>query len=215
MVRFVFTSSGGTLPAIAEPGHIDSSTWAPEDIIEKAWSEPRGPQNGPNVYRASKILSERACWDFVRERKPQFTLNTIVPMTQIGEFVHPQLISSMNMVFLRVWQGDARMTGLLPMMLPTCLVNLQESGLLHLAALTMEDLHEERIIALGDAFNFNDVIDAYKKIDPDHTLPEKLPSPPTAKATVDNKRMMELLSRYGRNELIGLEESLRQSTKTG
>jgi nucleoside-diphosphate-sugar epimerase len=211
--RFVYTSSAATLP-IFSSHHVTASSWMSDSVIEIAWSEPYKQENVLPVYASSKILAERACWDFVREKNPAFQLNTVVPMTNIGAFIDARLISSMNGLVLGLWKGDEHAISRLRNFGPNRLINLEDCALLHLAALTLEDVHAERILGLGQAYTFNDIIDAMRKIDPTHDLPEKLETPGNINFTVDVSRTEHLLARVGKFGMTGLEESVRQCVTT-
>lgn len=213
--RFVYTSSTATLPSMSEPIHITPSSWAPDSVVETAWSEPYTPANSVAIYSASKISTERACWDFMKERRPGFVLNTVVGMVHLGAFITPRIVSFMNAVVYGVWKGDARMAGFLSGVGANCLINLEDSGLLHVAALTQEDVQGERLLGVGERFNRNDVVNVMAKIEPDRKLPPRLQENPTVLASVDMDRSLELLRRLGKPELTGLEESIRQLVKTG
>jgi nucleoside-diphosphate-sugar epimerase len=82
--RFVLTSSSSAagLPNI-EKGkptqYFDASTWN-----EKAVEDHKKSPTGMNVYAASKTLSEKFAWDFIKDKKPHFTLTTILPNTNFG-----------------------------------------------------------------------------------------------------------------------------------
>ncbi|KAK4206662.1 hypothetical protein QBC37DRAFT_444935 [Rhypophila decipiens] len=221
--RFVFTSSLATLPSAREEVDITSSSWAPDSVIESAWAiQDSGlpeEQKGLVVYAASKILAERACWDFMRERAPHFVLNTVVPFTNIGAFVHPKLVSSFNGLVLGVWLGDAQASTFFKKVMQGAgvshLINLEDCGLLHLAALTLDDVRGERILAAADAFKFNDILDVMNKLDPARMLPESLEHEPGVKASIDKARCKELLARLGKAEPTGLEESIKQAITSG
>ncbi|KAH7024436.1 uncharacterized protein B0I36DRAFT_415727 [Microdochium trichocladiopsis] len=249
--RFVFTSSTSTLPPFLVPinnnnNNINSSetthsvtvtatgpdSWASEETVQKGWAKPYSPANAGAVYASSKILSERACWEFVAAEKPSFVLNTVVPATQIGELVHPSLVSSANGLLWKIWKGgpDAeRVKGLLHFVRGSigvggkgsCLLNLSDSGLLHLAALTHADVQGERVLGIGEVFDGNDVIDFMKRMDPGRDLPAKVGSggdvgaSEKIQAVVDRSQTLELLARFGRTGFVGLEESLRQMVASG
>ncbi|KXJ87291.1 hypothetical protein Micbo1qcDRAFT_139378, partial [Microdochium bolleyi] len=222
--RFVYTSSSSTLPALdgsKSRGLVTPSSWASPETTQKGWAEPYAPQNAGAVYATSKILSERACWDFDLDRgdvgRPGFVLNSVVPSTQLGAFVHPKLATSMNGLMLRVWQGDERAQGLLRWVASpgaTFLLNLEDSGLLHLAALTHADVRGERVLGVGEGFDADDVIGVMSGMESGRKLPAKIGGDDRlemkTEAKVDRTRMMELLGRFGRTELRGLEESIRQ-----
>lgn len=46
------------------------------------------------AYRASKVVAEKAAWDFIRENPVDYTLVTLCPGMVFGEMIHP--ISSMS-----------------------------------------------------------------------------------------------------------------------
>ncbi|KAL6697378.1 aldehyde reductase II [Trichoderma pleuroticola] len=80
--RFVLTSSSvaAIIPETNKKGvTIDESTWN-DAVIELAWSG-TAPENakGYIVYSASKTEGERTAWNWVKENKPSFILNTILP----------------------------------------------------------------------------------------------------------------------------------------
>ena len=65
--------------------HIDSSTWNDEDV-EAAWKPgPYKPERAWAVYGASKVQAEQACFGFMKEKKPGFVFNSVIPDTVMGE----------------------------------------------------------------------------------------------------------------------------------
>lgn len=133
-----------------------------------------------------------------------FVLSTVVPMTCLGAFVHPRLVSSMNGLLLGTWRGDPEASTVMQAMGVQCHIDLEDLGLLHLAALTLEYVQGECIIALGEEFSYDDVLDVMRKIDPERKLPEKTPSASPAvatavAATVERGRYRELLARMGKS----------------
>jgi nucleoside-diphosphate-sugar epimerase len=221
--RFVFTSSLAALPSAREAVDITASSWAPDSVIESAWAiQDSGlpeEQKGLLVYAASKTLAERACWDFVRERNPHFILNTVVPFTNLGAFVHPKLVSSFNGMVLGVWHGDTQAGMFLKRVMQGAgvshIINLEDCGLLHVAALTLDDVKGERILGVVDAFKFNDILDVMKRLDPARPLPEPLEHEDDVKASIEKARCKELLAILGKAEPTGLEESIKQAITSG
>ncbi|KAK8005431.1 hypothetical protein PG990_011468 [Apiospora arundinis] len=236
--RVVFTSSAATLPRLHEPVHITPSSWASDDIVRMAWSSSSSSSiNDPTVkalivYAASKIEAERACWAFMREEGQQqqqqqprrsFVLNTVVPMTCLGALAHPRLVSSMNGMLLGTWRGDPAAADVMRAIGAQCHVDLEDLGLLHLAALVLDDVSGERVLALGEVFQYEDVLDAMRKMDPARV--ERLlsaetkeaeaktssSSSPGVRATVERGRYKELLARMGKEQPTGLEESIRRA----
>ncbi|KAK4891784.1 hypothetical protein LTR27_009636 [Elasticomyces elasticus] len=208
----VYTSSTGVLPLLDQKVHLTPSSWVSSTIVDKAWSEPYGPENKATIYCASKYLSEKACWDFVRDRKPHFELNVVVPNSHVGAFLHPKLVGSLNGIIWGMWIGDEFAVSVSHMIVGlNGLINLEDSGLLHLAALTQSDVSSERLLGIGEVFTHDDLIDVMAKIDPDRKLPPKMGKDcPVAHATVDMERSFELTRRMGKAKWAGVEESVRQ-----
>ncbi|KAK8073450.1 hypothetical protein PG994_004349 [Apiospora phragmitis] len=96
------------------------------------------------------------------------------------------------------------------------LINLEDCGLLHVAALTLPDVAGERILAGGAAFTYNDILDAMREMDPSRALPERSDFRcAEVKATLEQTRFKELLARLGKPEPTGFVESIRQAITTG
>jgi len=103
----------------------------------------------------------------------------------------------------------------------SCLLNLGDSGILHLAALVGEDVVGERVLGVGECFDGDDVLDVMRHLagDKDKDLPGSVEMGKSARteveANVDRKRMLELLSRFGRDGAPGIQESVRQMVESG
>ncbi|UPL02618.1 hypothetical protein LCI18_013552 [Fusarium solani-melongenae] len=87
--RFVFTSSSqaATLPRPGKKFKINKNSW--NNDIEQ-WvnpSPPFLPENGVLVYAASKTKAEHAVWEFVKNERPNFIVNTILPSFNIGRAI--------------------------------------------------------------------------------------------------------------------------------
>jgi nucleoside-diphosphate-sugar epimerase len=85
----VYTSSSwsASYPYPNKEFNIDQGSWN-EEAIKHAWDPPPyGPERIMPVYAASKALAERKCWEWVRERKPGFVFNTILPAANFGGVV--------------------------------------------------------------------------------------------------------------------------------
>jgi hypothetical protein len=85
--RFVFTSSSTAAvnPVPNKKFDIDESSWN-QFAIDRAWAPP--PYTEPDrawcVYGASKAQGEQAVWKFVKEQKPHFECNAILPNANFG-----------------------------------------------------------------------------------------------------------------------------------
>jgi hypothetical protein len=87
--RFVYTSSStaATFPIPNKVFTIDANTWN-EAQVKEAWAPP--PYQDERkwaVYGASKTQGEQALWKFVKEQKPNFVANSILPNWNIGKIL--------------------------------------------------------------------------------------------------------------------------------
>lgn len=87
--RFVYTSSSvaAATPKINVKETIDSNTWN-EEAVKQAWASP--PYNDDRkiaVYSASKTQGEQALWKFVKEQKPSFVANAVLPNANFGKIL--------------------------------------------------------------------------------------------------------------------------------
>jgi nucleoside-diphosphate-sugar epimerase len=106
--EFVYTSSivAATLVTPGNTTHVDDSTYN-ETAIELAWSK-AAPEavRGAIVYSASKAEAEKAVWDFVRQRKPHFTVNSVGPSHILGEQLHRSHLQSNGAWLKMLVDGD-------------------------------------------------------------------------------------------------------------
>ena len=89
---------------------LDEDSWN-EESVEKAYSLPLDdPKKVSHIYAASKTLSERAAWDFYKEERPSFIVNTVIPNYNIGPTIGPQAPRSSGEWINQAVSGD--MSGL-------------------------------------------------------------------------------------------------------
>ena len=53
-------------------------------------THPNVLDGGMLAYRASKVMAERAAWEFVKEKQPRFDIVTICPPLVIGMLQHDE-----------------------------------------------------------------------------------------------------------------------------
>ena len=99
--RFVLISSiaaaGAPLPGLK--WHLDQNSWN-DWAIEQAWAPPPYENRGGQVYSAAKAEAEKAMWTFMRDEKPNFVANAILPFILIGPVLHEkQNASTASMIF--------------------------------------------------------------------------------------------------------------------
>ncbi|PNP58948.1 hypothetical protein THARTR1_01196 [Trichoderma harzianum] len=170
--RFVLTSSSvaAIIPETNKKGvTIDESTWN-DAVIELAWSG-TAPENakGYIVYSASKTDGERTAWNWVKENKPSFILNTVLPNCNFGPLLVPRHMRGSTMGFVRnFFHGDFSAIGILP---PQYFVDVRDTARLHVAALLDPKIKEERIFAFAQEYNWTDVLGILRKLRPNQQFP--------------------------------------------
>ncbi|OGE48937.1 hypothetical protein PENARI_c024G01998 [Penicillium arizonense] len=59
----------------------------------------------PTAYRASKVVAERAAWDYIRDNPVQYQLITLCPGMVFGRMIHPiSSLSQLNASNQIIWQ---------------------------------------------------------------------------------------------------------------
>ncbi|PWN37185.1 NAD(P)-binding protein [Meira miltonrushii] len=213
--RVVVTSSSIALgtPNL-EPGkptqHFDVNSWN-DASLEEAKVKP----NSINIYAASKVLSERFTWDFVKENKPSFIVNTVNPNFVSGSnTVGTDYMSTGNMVRNVVFKADGQIT---EMLRSQFIVDADDVAILHVLAAMREDIVSERLLAFSGVFTWPEIFEYAQKYASDKVnLPPKSAQMDVRDNTVvDTKRTQELLKPYGGFKSV--EESVRlnlQDVKT-
>lgn len=87
--RVVVTSNFGAVGY----SHKDPNT----PITEKEWTSPSEP--GLNTYNKSKVLAERAAWDFMRQGAGKTELTTVNPVAIFGPTLGPDMPSVYGLLF--------------------------------------------------------------------------------------------------------------------
>ncbi|OHW99286.1 NADPH-dependent methylglyoxal reductase gre2 protein [Colletotrichum incanum] len=173
--RVVVTSS---FAAILNPGFIATRTektyseedWSPL-TLEDAYS------NGVNAYVVSKLLAERAAWDFVATEKPNFTLSTINPPMVYGPVRQPvkslSAVNTSNQLLAEVILGKHK-AGLPPTALPLW-VDVRDVALAHVKAIETESAAGKRFFTTAGFYSNHELAEIVWKNFPG--LREKLPAP--------------------------------------
>jgi len=118
-------------------------------IDESDWTDPDQP--GLAVYRKSKVLAERAAWDFMADH-PATALVTILPGAIFGPVLTKAQLGSVGII-QRLLQGQ-------PPALPRLAFNItdvRDLADLHIRAMTSPEAAGQRFIAMGDALWYGEV----------------------------------------------------------
>lgn len=135
VARVVLTSSGAACsPAPNDPdGTYDEARWADPDA------------RGVTAYRRSKILAERAAWDFMAEHGATTSLTTILPAWVLGPVLMTEALGSVQLI-------ERLLTGALPGVpdLGFNVVDVRDVAELHVRAMTAPEAAGQRFLASGD-----------------------------------------------------------------
>ncbi|ORY14370.1 NAD dependent epimerase/dehydratase family protein [Clohesyomyces aquaticus] len=210
----VYTSSQAACLHI-EPGKpysITSETWN-ESSLEAAWSwEPKDDKSFARMginYECAKTQAEKSCFEWVKKNRPHFTFNTVVPNVNFGTLTSPENtgFTSSSSLLKMVWEGNTMPVFLIP---PEWYVDTEDTALLHIAALTMPDVVNERLLAFAGSFTWNEILDLFRKYVPDRTFLKDIEEPPADLGTVDNSRAIDLLKRLGKDGFSSLDECIEK-----
>ncbi|CAO1619685.1 unnamed protein product [Sympodiomycopsis kandeliae] len=197
--RFVFTSSSVALglpnPNGKETQQLNRSSWN-----EKAVKLAQTPEkNAFLVYAASKVITEQYVWKFVKENNPHFIVNSVNPNMILGAkvpgFKYASTGNIVRQVLIDGDMGPANMFG------PQYHIDAYDTSLLHVLALTRQDITNERILAFGEGFSWRKLIDLAKELRPDITINDSVKDNESITAedntVIDTSRTQEILKEYG------------------
>jgi len=190
------------------PFEVTVDTWN-ESSIEAAWNKDAIPDTPQllAVYSASKTLAEKGAFDWVKEHQPSFAFNTIIPNVQFGGLVSlkNQGFRSIAGLVKGLWDG---FTLGMELITPQWCCYVEDTVLLHIAALVLPGVKNERIFSMAHRFDWNEILDIFKKNYPDHKFLDSLPDVGRDMVTIPNERGVELLRQMGRPGWTSLEEAI-------
>lgn len=211
--RFVYTSSSASavLPKPNTKFSFGPETWNNE-AIDLAWKPPPyTAERGFATYAASKTQAEKACWAFMEKEKPQFVLNCVLPNFNMGPILHHAQPASTGGAIKGVWNNQKAGIEMMQGLGPQWMINVVDDARLHVAGLIYQDVEKERLMGFADTITYHKTLKRMRKIDPKRELPEPMEGEGEDLSTVDTKRSVELLKRWGQNGWTSFDETLRQN----
>lgn len=218
-VKRVVLTSSSTAAASPQPNKkfvIDSNTWN-DEAVKAAWAPPpyEGLQRRLDVYSASKTQGEKAAWKFLREEKPSFVLNTVLPNANMGLVLsteHQGYPSTAGWI-RALWNGfdgheDLKFNP------PQYYVNVQDNARVHVAAIIFEDVAGERLFTFAHPYTWNSILAIFRKLYPQRKFIDDIPDIGRDLSKVANERAEELLKRFGLPGWTNLESSVKAVTDT-
>ncbi|KAM5387043.1 hypothetical protein ACJZ2D_000336 [Fusarium nematophilum] len=217
--RFVYTSSStaALLPKPNVPGIVvTEDTWN-DEAVKLAWSSTAYSAEQANLtYAASKTQAEQEVWKFYKENKnkrPDLVVNSVVPDCNFGKSLdvvnqgHPS--TSGFLVFL--WQNQN--LEILKQFDPRHFVDVQDTGILHVAAAIHPDVKSERIFAFAEPFNWDKVLDILRKQNPGVKFIDNFQSDQDLSEIKPKARAEQLLRDLGRPGWTSLEDGILLNTE--
>lgn len=163
--RVVITSSFAAILDSTRQGHIvyTEKDWNVSSVenVEKKGKD----QEGPDAYRASKTMAERAAWEFVEQNKPTWDLVTINPPLVLGPILHqvnsPEKLNTSVGYVWALLHGSKKEEDLLA---PSgnC-VDVRDVAYAHVEALVRPEAGGNRFAASLGPFVYQDVVDIIHK----------------------------------------------------
>jgi len=172
-------------------------------IDESDWTDTKQP--GLAAYRRSKVLAERAAWDFMAGKATALT--TLLPGAIFGPALTPDQSGSLGII-RGLLQGR-------PSLLPRLAFNItdvRDLAAAHVKAMTTPEAAGERFIVMGDALWFREVAQVLRDRLGDRAA--KVPTTPlpdwAARAlAIVSPQMRELLPLLSRTQKFSSEKAKR------
>ncbi|MCJ1447778.1 MAG: hypothetical protein MMC23_008289 [Stictis urceolatum] len=210
--RFVLTSSNQAAlnRTFGKEFMIDGSTWN-EEAIERAWRPPPyEEERGWDVYSALKTQTEQELWKFGRENSPNFVLNSVLPPFTTGAIFHTEQSGSTAKLVRDLWrhpEDHAFLQGFGA----TYICHVEDVALLHIAALTQEDVKNQRLLGFAHSINYNSWLDIFRQLDSSKSWPSDDPNQQHDLSKIDGTTELDLLKRFGQIGWTSFYDSVRKT----
>jgi nucleoside-diphosphate-sugar epimerase len=208
--RVVITSSSAAMVNPVNPPKVyDESSWAP-------WTWEDALQQPGRAYAASKVLSEKAGWEFVQTQKPNFDLATINNTYTFGPLQRTLAsLDAMNTSNHRIRDMVlGKMKGGLEPTAPVfTFVDVRDVALAHVRAMMTPEAGGKRFYVVGGHFSNKQIADVIgdEFIECRERLPQDaVDDMPEDVMQFDNSRSREVLGLKYR----GLRESVVDTVKS-
>ncbi|MFU0761264.1 SDR family oxidoreductase [Staphylococcus pasteuri] len=110
---------------------------------EKNWTNQDEP--GLSAYEKSKLLAEKAAWDFVNNKDNQIEFATINPVAVLGKSMDSHVSGSFDMI-KNIMNGSMKRVPNVPLNV----VDVRDVARLHVLAMKSDDANGKRFIASAD-----------------------------------------------------------------
>ncbi|MEZ0610825.1 SDR family oxidoreductase [Fibrella sp. WM1] len=141
--RVVMTSNFGAVGY----SHTDTT----KIITEESWTDPN--EQGLSAYNKSKVLAERAAWDFIEREGGELELSVVNPVGIFGPSLSPDLSSGFELL-KRVLDGSMKRVPNMTL----SIVDVRDVADLHIRAMTSPVAKGQRFLAIaGDVMTLPEI----------------------------------------------------------
>ncbi|KAJ5675944.1 hypothetical protein N7462_008841 [Penicillium macrosclerotiorum] len=208
LIRRVVLTSSASAAALPQPGVegivVTEDTWNTA-TIKAAYDESTPTDAKPfTVYVASKTESELAAWKWIKENKPMFAFNAVLPYYTLGRVLHSEISGSTMKWAANLLKGDSTAFGFpgrkYRAMFSTVLcyfyfllllyiqldwfidqylkieyIDVVDLARVHVIGLLHPEVKSERLFAFASTFTWKEFVRILQKFRPGNT---EIPSPP-------------------------------------
>ncbi|KZP01482.1 NAD-P-binding protein [Calocera viscosa TUFC12733] len=138
-------------------------TYTADDWLPATWDQAASSSNPFFVYSASKVLAEKAAYDFVEKEKPSFFITTFCPPIIFGPPPQPEATTTnLNTSIALLWAIFSGQSKDLDTSLPVFVDN-RDLAYLQVAALTNEKAKNQRYLAVSGHWYFEELVQIVKE----------------------------------------------------
>lgn len=172
-------------------------------LTEESWNEISWEdtiKNGLDGYKGSKKFAEKAAWDFIKENKVNFKLNTVCPSFVFGPQIFEASIKEELNVSSEILNSFLKLKA--DSEVPTDkggFIDVRDVARSHLAAFEDPKIENQRLLLVAGRYSAQDVLDLLNEFVPDLKGKVPLGKPGTGFeaikefAKVDNSKTHQLL----------------------
>lgn len=114
-------------------------------------------------------------------------INAVLPCFVVGPILHAKQQVSNGKWVLDLWRDPGNFAPLRDFG-GSFFIDAEDAALLHVAALTQEDVQNERLLGFAGTFNYNSWLDVVRQLDPRRAWPPNDPNQGHDVCKVDTRR---------------------------
>lgn len=164
----VFDSTKGLQPGVV---------YTEKDFSPLTWEDGTTTKDVSLAYRASKVVSELAAWDFMKNEIPPFDMTILCPSMVFGPLVSTDLLSSVDNLNVSnniIWSVATSKDGIPPTKAPLY-IDVRDLANAEVKALSSEKASNARYILSAGDFDNQQIADILRESFPDESFKASVP----------------------------------------